>query len=65
MVDIGILEECSASGLVLTFFMDSEKDGQVRQISDLCSLRSYEKNPVPIIHVMQLNYASAVKNLIS
>ncbi len=44
MVNIGVLEEWSASKWVLPFLIHYKKDGQVRQISDLCSLNKCIKH---------------------
>ncbi len=57
MVDIGILEEYSASEWASPCFIVAKKDGRVRQISDLRSLNKCVKRkqyPLPIIHdIMQ------------
>ncbi len=57
MVNIGIVEECGASEWALPSFIVAKKDGQVRQVSDLCSLNKcikHKQYPLPIIHnIMQ------------
>ncbi len=63
MVELGILEACGASEWASPSFIVPKKDGEVWQISDLCSLNKAirrKQHPLPIITDM-LDHISRYK----